>query len=222
MGQTTVGFIGFGNMAQAMAKGFVTSGALPGEAISACAKHWDKLQQKTGALGAVPCQDAAQVVERSDLVILAVKPYLIEEVLAPIGDKLSGKVLLSVAAGWSFDRFEAILPAGVHHLTLMPNTPVAIGEGVLLLEEEHALSPEELAQVKELLSALGEVATVPAAQMGIAGTIADRLTPPCFWRLWATPAYATACPGSFPTAWPPRCLLAPENSTWPPPSIPAL
>ena len=62
MGQTTVGFIGFGNMAQAMAKGFVTSGALPGEAISACAKHWDKLQQKTGALGAVPCQDAAQVV----------------------------------------------------------------------------------------------------------------------------------------------------------------
>ena len=172
MGQTTVGFIGFGNMAQAMAKGFVTSGALPGEAISACAKHWDKLQQTTGALGAVPCQDAAQVVERSDLVILAVKPYLIEEVLAPIGDKLSGKVLLSVAAGWSFDRFEAILPAGVHHLTLMPNTPVAIGEGVLLLEEEHSLSPEELAQVKELLSALGEVATVPAAQMGIAGTIA--------------------------------------------------
>lgn len=171
MGQTTVGFIGFGNMAQAMAKGFVTSGALPGEAISACAKHWDKLQQTTGALGAVPCQDAAQVVERSDLVILAIKPYLIEEVLAPIGDKLSGKVLLSVAAGWSFDRFEEILPAGVHHLTLMPNTPVAIGEGVLLLEEEHSLSPEELAQVKELLSALGEVATVPAAQMGIAGTI---------------------------------------------------
>ena len=42
MGQTTVGFIGFGNMAQAMAKGFVTRGALPGEAISACAKHWDK------------------------------------------------------------------------------------------------------------------------------------------------------------------------------------
>ena len=137
MGQTTVGFIGFGNMAQAMAKGFVTSGALPGEAISACAKHWDKLRQATGALGTVPCQDAAQVVERSDLVILAVKPYLIQEVLAPIGDKLSGKVLLSVAAGWSFDRFEEILPAGVHHLTLMPNTPVAIGEGVLLLEEEH-------------------------------------------------------------------------------------
>ena len=99
------------------------------------------------------------------------KPYLIEEVLAPIRDRLEGKLLLSVAAGWDFARFEKILPAGVHHLSAMPNTPVSVGEGVVLLEEESSLTSQELAQVKELLAPLGTVETVPSSQMGIAGTL---------------------------------------------------
>ena len=91
--------------------------------------------------------------------------------LAPIRYRLEGKLLLSVAAGWDFARFEKILPAGVHHLSAMPNTPVSVGEGVVLLEEESSLTSQELAQVKELLAPLGTVETVPSSQMGIAGTL---------------------------------------------------
>ena len=159
MAQHTVGFIGFGNMAQAMAKGFLQAGVLEGAQIAACAKRWEKLEKTAGELGVIPCKDAVEVLERSDILILAVK-------------KLAGKVLLSVAAGWPFQRFEEALPAGVHHLSIMPNTPVAIGEGIVLLEEENSLSPQELSQAKELLAALGVVETVPSAQMGIAGTVA--------------------------------------------------
>ncbi len=166
----TIGFIGFGNMAQAMAQGFLRGG-VPGASICACAKHWDKLQRTAGELGVVPCQDSLEVLERSDLLVLAVKPYLIEEVLSPLRDKLEGKVVISVALGWLFDRFEQALPAGVHHLSIMPNTPVAIGEGVVLLEETHTLSQEEFTQTGELLALLGTVETVTAAQMGIAGTL---------------------------------------------------
>ena len=176
MAQHTVGFIGFGNMAQAMAKGFLQAGVLEGAQIAACAKRWEKLEKTAGKLGAIPCKDAVEVLERSDILILAVKPYLIETVLAPIREKLAGKVLLSVAAGWPFQRFEEVLPAGVHHLSIMPNTPVAIGEGIVLLEEENSLSPQELSQAKELLAALGVVETVPSAQMGIAGTVAVMLS----------------------------------------------
>lgn len=162
-----------------------------------------------------------EVLERSDILILAVKPYLIETVLAPIREKLAGKVLLSVAAGWPFQRFEEVLPAGVHHLSIMPNTPVAIGEGIVLLEEENSLSPQELSQAKELLAALGVVETVPSAQMGIAGTVAGcgPAYAALFWRPWGTRA-STACPG-FPTGWRPRCWRAPESSTWPQASTPA-
>lgn len=171
MAKQTVGFIGFGNMAQAMAKGLVRGGALSGGDIFACAKRWEKLEAAAGELGAVPCRDALEVAARADVIVLAVKPYLIEAVLAPIRERLAGKVLLSVAAGWPFSRFEGILPPGVHHLSTMPSTPVAVGEGVVLLEEEHSLTAEELSQVKELLAPLGLVETVPSAQMGIAGTL---------------------------------------------------
>ena len=168
----TVGFIGFGNMAQAMARGFLRGGALgPGE-IFACARRWEKLQTAAGELGAVPCRDAQEVAARSEVVIRAVRPHLIEEVLAPLKEALSGKVLLSVAAGWPLARFEGVLLPGTHHLSLMPNTPVAVGEGVVLLEEEHSLSPEELQKVRGLLSSLGTVESVPSSQMGIAGTLA--------------------------------------------------
>lgn len=165
----TVGFIGFGNMAQAMARGLLRGGEAP--RLFACAKRWEKLQASAGALGATPCRDAGEVLENTQVLIAAVKPYLIEEVLAPIRDRLEGKLLLSVAAGWDFARFEKILPAGVHHLSAMPNTPVSVGEGVVLLEEESSLTSQELAQVKELLAPLGTVETVPSSQMGIAGTL---------------------------------------------------
>lgn len=172
MAQCTLGFIGFGNMAQAMAKGFLQHGNGEGLQLCACAKRWEKLQQTTGALGVVPCQSAQEVVDRSQVVILAVKPHLIEEVLAPLGESLGGKILLCVAAGWPYARLEQALPAGVHHLSLMPNTPVSVGEGVVLLEEEHSLAPEELRQVQALLGCLGTVETVSTQQLSIAGTLA--------------------------------------------------
>lgn len=76
MAQHTVGFIGFGNMAQAMAKGFLQAGVLEGAQIAACAKRWEKLEKTAGELGVIPCKDAVEVLERSDILILAVKPYL--------------------------------------------------------------------------------------------------------------------------------------------------
>lgn len=224
MAQHTVGFIGFGNMAQAMAKGFLQAGALEGAQIAACAKRWEKLEKTAGELGVIPCKDAVAVLERSDILILAVKPYLIETVLAPIREKLEGKVLLSVAAGWPFQRFEEALPAGVHHLSIMPNTPVAIGEGIVLLEEENSLSPQELSQAKELLAALGVVETVPSAQMGIAGDgggLRPGLRPPCSWRPWGTRASTTACPRELSYRLAAQMLAGTGSSTWPQASTPA-
>ena len=81
----TLGFIGFGNMAQAMAKGLVEAGALPGTRIYATAAHFDKLQASTAALGAHACEDARGVVKASDFVVVAVKPHLVASVLDRCG-----------------------------------------------------------------------------------------------------------------------------------------
>ena len=63
-----LGFIGFGNMAQAMAQGLVDSGALSGEHIHACAGHFDKLQATAEKLGVNAYREAAEVVEALSLI----------------------------------------------------------------------------------------------------------------------------------------------------------
>lgn len=166
-----IGFIGFGNMAQAMAKGFLRGGEIPGAQIFACAKHWDKLTRAADALGVNPCETAEDVVRDSDLIIAAVKPHLMEEVLAPLRKGLAEKVVLSVASGWDFDKLERLLGRSIHHISCMPNTPVAVGEGVVLLEDRHSLNDREYASLLEVLAPLGLVLSLPAAQKDAAGVL---------------------------------------------------
>lgn len=167
----TVGFLGFGNMAQAMADGLLRAGAVPPGHMLASASRWERLAANTQARGMVPCRDNRELAQKSDLVIVAVKPYLLEEVLAPLREDLQGKVVASVAAGWSFARLSQLLGEGVRCLCAMPNTPVSVGEGVILLEQDHSLTREEYGEVTGLLAHLGTVAALPAGQMGIAGTL---------------------------------------------------
>ena len=56
-----LGFIGFGNMAQAMVKGLLLKEVLPADQIYACAKNWEKLERTTGSFGIHPCHDAREV-----------------------------------------------------------------------------------------------------------------------------------------------------------------
>lgn len=118
-----VGFIGFGNMAQALAAGLAASGALQPGQIGACARDRAKLHRNTEPHGFLAFDDAAGVAGFADVVVVAVKPYQVEAVLAPVKGMLAGKVVVSVAAGMTFDRYEEILAPGTHHLSTIPNTP---------------------------------------------------------------------------------------------------
>ena len=63
MSNPTIGFIGYGNMAQAIAEGLVAAGAVDGADIVACAAHYDKLEKTTTKVGAKPLRTAAEVVD---------------------------------------------------------------------------------------------------------------------------------------------------------------
>ena len=90
-----IGFVGFGNMASAMADGWIAAGVTASD-ICACAGRYDALVERCEARGMVACHDAAEVVAASDIVVAAVKPYMIEKVFAPLKDILADKVVLSV------------------------------------------------------------------------------------------------------------------------------
>lgn len=170
-----VGFIGFGNMAQAIATGLLRADAVPAGNIFACAKRWDKLVAATEPRGMVACPGVHEVVEAADIVVAAVKPYLVAEVLAPVApqlaDPMGGKVLVSVAAGMTFERYEEFLAPGTHHLSTIPNTPVSVNEGVWVCEACHSLTDDEFELVKNLLGTTGLVETVDSKLLGIAGTV---------------------------------------------------
>ena len=94
-----IGFVGFGNMASAMADGWIAAGVAVGD-MCACAGRYDALVEHCEARGMAACHDAAEVVAASDIVVAAVKPYMIEKVFAPLKDTLADKIILSVAWTW--------------------------------------------------------------------------------------------------------------------------
>lgn len=168
----TVGFIGFGNMAQAMAKGLVSSGTLPGGSVRACAAHFDKLERNCAAVGAVACKTAAEVVEGSDLVIVAVKPHQVESVLSPVLDALADKPVVSVAAGLLFDWYEQRLKPGTRHMSTIPNTPIAVGAGVIACEQEHSLTDAEHRAFRDLFAPIALIEDVPGRLLSTASAVA--------------------------------------------------
>lgn len=168
----TIGFIGMGNMAQAMACGFINSGKVKAEEVFAYAPNQAKLKDNASKIGFIPASSNLELVKKSNIVFVACKPYQIADVLKEVKEELEGKVLVSVAAGWTFDTFaEHIDVQKVHVQCVMPNTPAKIGQGVMLVEQKNSLSAEESATVLGLLGTLGITETLPTNLMGIGGAI---------------------------------------------------
>lgn len=165
-----IGFIGFGNMASAMADGWIASGRVPAGNLYACASRFDTLQARCEARGMRALETARELVEAVDVVVVAIKPYLIEEVLSPLADVLADRAVLSVAAGWNCERYGALLP-GVGTLSTIPNTPVSINEGVIACERTTTLDEDGAALVRGLLGLLGSVVEVESRLLSVAGTV---------------------------------------------------
>lgn len=166
-----VGFIGFGNMAQALARGFVRTGALSPDRIGACARDAAKLRRNTEPHGFRAFGCAEEVAAFADVVIVAVKPHQVEPVVVPIRERLAGRIVVSVAAGVTFDDYERMLLPGTAHLSTVPNTPVAVGEGIIVCERRDSLSEGQRAAVEELLSHVGMLFRVDTPLLGVAGTV---------------------------------------------------
>ena len=164
-------FIGMGNMATALARGFVASKQIAAADIVAFDPAEDMLKSKAAELGFTPVSTAVKAVTAADTVLIACKPHQVEGALATIKHLLVGKALLSIALGWDHAKYMTILPEGVRVQFIMPNTPAMVGEGVFLFEETTTLDAKELADVRALFAAVGMVKTLPSNLMGIGGAI---------------------------------------------------
>ena len=173
----TIGFIGYGNMAQAIAQGLVDAGVVNGGDIVACAAHYDKLEASTAKLGARPLHNAREVAAAADVVIIAIKPYQIESVIKPIADEFAknGRFVVSIAAGWDLAKYQKLfgdLAQSIHIQCTIPNTPMAVAQGVLICENVNTLTPSQCQGFVDLFSRISLIEEVDTAHMGIAMCIA--------------------------------------------------
>lgn len=166
-----VGFLGFGNMAQAIAKGFLEKGTLSGKQIFASGRNAEKLEKNTSQAGIQASRSNQELVQTVDLVVLAVKPYQIEEVVKDLKENLQGKIVVSVAVGVHFEELSDILPSDTQHISILPNTPIAVGEGATTVEEKHSLTEDSYQIFRELFESISVLTTVDTSQMAVAGVI---------------------------------------------------
>lgn len=158
-----VGFIGFGRMGSALARGIIGRGIVKtgdaiasdvdGEAIK-CARDLKVKVAKSNV----------EVAEESEIVFLCVKPNKIIEVTREIAGKMRGKLLVSIAAGVKLEAIEG-LAGGARVVRVMPNTPALVGEGASAYCVGRNASEEDARMVERMLGAVGVCVRVREEEM---------------------------------------------------------
>jgi pyrroline-5-carboxylate reductase len=154
-------------MATALARGFVNAKLVEPRALVASDPSSAAREQfGVDVPGAKIVAENVDVVSQSDVVILAVKPQQMTDVLAGIRDAVRQDALLvSIAAGVTLTRLAAGLPTGQRVIRVMPNTPCLIGRGASAYSLGPSATPEDGRLVGRLLSAVGIAHQVPEEQL---------------------------------------------------------
>jgi pyrroline-5-carboxylate reductase len=156
-----VGFVGAGNMGEALIKGLVAASVLPGEAIAATDIRRDRVLLLEKQFRINTPLDNGELVRGADVVILAVKPQIIAAVLREIAPAVSARTLLiSIAAGVSTSTLRTGLGKAARVIRVMPNTPALVLEGVTAIAKGTGLEPDDLDSAREIFQAVGKVVVV--------------------------------------------------------------
>jgi pyrroline-5-carboxylate reductase len=158
----TVGFLGAGQMATALAKGFLAAGRLTADRLMACdvlPAAAERFREQTGGrLG----QSVGDVLLASDVVFLAVKPQHMAGLLEEAAPGVRAEHLfVSIAAGIPLAALEDRLGPSARVVRVMPNTPCLVGQGASALALGSRATAGDGELVQELLSTVGVALTLP-------------------------------------------------------------
>lgn len=154
-----IGFLGAGNMAQAMIKGLL-EGGIPAKNIYASNRSEGKLIKLAEEYKINPLSSNEELIDTCDIIILAIKPQDLLTALEPVGRAFDeNKIVISVAAGVRMEKLEKFLN-NARLARVMPNTPSLIGRGVIgyLLNDDEDSALEST--VEDLFTPLGRVIKV--------------------------------------------------------------
>lgn len=156
-----IAFLGGGNMAEALIRGLIAAGtANPGHILVADLSA-DRLAYLKKTYGIIPQKTNLDAAREAELVVLSVKPQVVERVLSEISSAVDDKKLVvSIAAGIVIARIEKALKEGSHVVRAMPNTPALVLAGAAALAGGKNATADDLALAQSIFNSVGRAVIV--------------------------------------------------------------
>ena len=157
-----IGFLGTGNMGGAIISGYAKQAARDGQTLLAFDLNTEKLLALAEKTGLIPCSSQEELVQRSDVLVLAIKPNMFDTVLTELAPLIiSGKVIVTMAAGISMGFIESCLGAGTPIIRIMPNTPAMVNQGMTSVSRNANVDDTTFQQIFKMFTAIGRAEEIP-------------------------------------------------------------
>lgn len=164
MSQKSVCFIGAGNMTRSIVSGLINSGYAP-QRINVTNPSQPKLDAMATDFGVHTFQNNLEAAKRSEIIVLSVKPQLMQQVCEQLSTlDLQGKLIMTIAAGITAQRYSDYLKQPIKLIRTMPNTPTQIGMGLTGLFACEGVSYEHKRLAEQLMQTGGEIVWVDEEQ----------------------------------------------------------
>jgi pyrroline-5-carboxylate reductase len=161
----TIGFVGCGNMAEALIRGLIKAGVAP-DHIGASGPRSERMDDMRTRYGIRATTKNVEVVRQADIVVLSVKPQILDRVLREIANELrAGSVVVSIAAGVPTATIEHLLRAETRVVRAMPNTPALVGAGATAVAAGEHATEADLDTARFLFDAVGITVVLDEAQL---------------------------------------------------------
>ncbi len=161
-----LGLIGGGQMAQALITGILSKSLLEPEQIVVSDISDERLTLLKESFGVNTTKSNIEVAKKCNVLILAIKPQVIDQVLSELSKKVGAKhLVISIVAGVSLERLESSLKSGCRVIRVMPNTPALIQEAASALCKGKNATDEDLDLATLIFSNIGKAVIVPESMM---------------------------------------------------------
>jgi pyrroline-5-carboxylate reductase len=164
--EKTIGFVGAGNMAEAMIRGLIQGGVVPATSIIASGPRRERLEELRAVYGIHTTTDNAAVPARAQIVVLSVKPQIMEKVARELAPVLTpDRLVISVAAGVDSATIEGHLFEGARVIRVMPNTPALVRAGATAISRGQHATDADLVEASQIFDAVGMTVIVDENQL---------------------------------------------------------
>jgi pyrroline-5-carboxylate reductase len=161
----TIGFIGGGNMAEALVRGLVQGGHVPAPQIYVSGPRRERMDELASHYGVVTTTDNREVAQKAEILVLSVKPQILEKVAREIASVVHpGGLVISVAAGIDTATLESLFPA-TRVVRSMPNTPALVRAGATAICAGQHATEQDLALAKQMFDAVGITVALDESQL---------------------------------------------------------